>query len=634
MLKKIALSGVGLVLLASPLATSADLLSDLQAQIQALLAQVAALQQQDQGDTDDYGTGVTPTGIFCPDLSKTMQKGARDATTGGQVSELQAFLTSYYDLDENIVVGGYFGNLTHKYVVQFQTEHGLPAFGIVGSLTRAKIASVCGGIQTSITSFIATPQSGQAPLEVSFRSNIGGVIHFGDGTSGTMDEAATGNSGPAPFTAYHTYTASGTYTATLQTGSNSLTQPIVVSAQIGNISCTLDGITKSHNESHTFYSSRTAISCSSIAQARTCQNGSFGGSSSYKYATCTPAAAVSCTLDNATLRSGESRTFYLDRTGVPSCDPISQTRTCENGVLAGNTEHRYAACTSLGVRLVFIGDSYSDPNGAGAERTGYSYGTWPNILATVHPYFQNRATWNFAHSGYATDETLRQFGEGNLDGIQSTPGSTYFFSWVGASDTLAFGRTAEATYERIKEIWQKAHALGFKVIAFTQGDTCPGLYSQAVIDQNNALSTLIRNDPTKYEFLVDYSRVLPHPCTDFGRLFFADNIHPNVYGNTLIAAEVAQALGVRDYLDTSMRLFIQAVPSTLKYGESSTIVWFSAHASWCEMKGPRASGSALGGAIPVSGFSTPDGQVATYTLTCGQSNGTTQTANATILLHD
>src|SRR3989344_2614528 len=71
--------------------------------------------------------------------------GARDASTGGQVSELQTFLTDYYNLDENIVVGGYFGNLTHKYVVRFQTEQGLPAFGIAGSLTRAKIAGVCGG---------------------------------------------------------------------------------------------------------------------------------------------------------------------------------------------------------------------------------------------------------------------------------------------------------------------------------------------------------------------------------------------------------------------------------------------------------------------------------------------------------
>ncbi|HEY4516640.1 MAG TPA: peptidoglycan-binding domain-containing protein, partial [Candidatus Paceibacterota bacterium] len=156
MLKKIAFAGAGLALLASPLISSADTLSDLQAQIQALMAQIAALQGQTQPvapntpfsvppqQPDDYGTGVTAPN-YCPKLSITMQRGARDATAGSQVSELQAFLTSYYNLDENIVVGGYFGNLTHKYVVRFQTEQGLPTFGIAGSLTRAKIAQVCGG---------------------------------------------------------------------------------------------------------------------------------------------------------------------------------------------------------------------------------------------------------------------------------------------------------------------------------------------------------------------------------------------------------------------------------------------------------------------------------------------------------
>src|SRR3989344_3804881 len=155
MLKKIAFAGLGVALLASPLLASADTLSDLQAQVQALLSQIAALQAQVKPATptpssvppqqpDDYGTGVT-VGNYCPKLSITMQRGSRDATTGGQVSELQTFLTDYYNLDENIVVGGYFGNLTHKYVVRFQTEQGLPTLGIAGSLTRAKIAQGCGG---------------------------------------------------------------------------------------------------------------------------------------------------------------------------------------------------------------------------------------------------------------------------------------------------------------------------------------------------------------------------------------------------------------------------------------------------------------------------------------------------------
>ncbi len=139
----------------SPALVSAATLEDLQAQIQALLSQITALQGQIQPVTptsvspdqpDDYGTGATQGGTYCPKLSITLQKGSRDASTDGQVSELQTFLTDYYDLDENIVVGGYFGKLTQKYVIEFQNQHGLPAFGIAGSLTRAKIANMCGGV--------------------------------------------------------------------------------------------------------------------------------------------------------------------------------------------------------------------------------------------------------------------------------------------------------------------------------------------------------------------------------------------------------------------------------------------------------------------------------------------------------
>src|SRR3989344_856916 len=143
-----------LLLLVSPLFVSAQTVDELQAQIQALLARIAALQGQTSGtstppqpphpgNSDDY---PTPTPIqSCPNLSITMQRGSRDATKGGQVTELQVFLANRFDLDEEDVVSGYFGKLTQQYVTRFQNQYGLPAFGIAGSLTRAKIAEVCGG---------------------------------------------------------------------------------------------------------------------------------------------------------------------------------------------------------------------------------------------------------------------------------------------------------------------------------------------------------------------------------------------------------------------------------------------------------------------------------------------------------
>jgi hypothetical protein len=69
----------------------------------------------------------------------------RDASTNptGQVSELQSFLEDYFNLDEGTLVAGVFGRKTQNYLIQFQKKHGLPAFGVAGTLTRAKIAEVC-----------------------------------------------------------------------------------------------------------------------------------------------------------------------------------------------------------------------------------------------------------------------------------------------------------------------------------------------------------------------------------------------------------------------------------------------------------------------------------------------------------
>ncbi len=121
------------------------------------------------GPTDDYGTdGTSTSGVYCPRLISTMQRGARDATTGGQVTELQLFLSDYFNLNEEDIATGFFGRLTQSYVVKFQQEKGLPSFGIVGSLTRAKIAEWCGKGQTGTTGTTPTTPNtnptGTSPL--------------------------------------------------------------------------------------------------------------------------------------------------------------------------------------------------------------------------------------------------------------------------------------------------------------------------------------------------------------------------------------------------------------------------------------------------------------------------------------
>ena len=179
MLKNIASFFVGLSIVIAPAVSSADLLSDLQAQVQSLLAQIASLQAQQQGQgtvppptSDDYP--VSAQAGACPNLTVTMQRGARDAATGGQVSELQLFLANRFDLNDDDVVTGYFGATTERYVQRFQQENGLPAYGIVGSLTRAAIARACSGRADGPTSDAQSRStiSDTSPLRTSITSHI------------------------------------------------------------------------------------------------------------------------------------------------------------------------------------------------------------------------------------------------------------------------------------------------------------------------------------------------------------------------------------------------------------------------------------------------------------------------------
>jgi peptidoglycan hydrolase-like protein with peptidoglycan-binding domain len=82
----------------------------------------------------------------CPRLTSTFSRGigrTTDATTGGQVSELQRFLAGYSGLDTTNAVTGTFGPLTQRTVHRFQKEQGMPTTGSVGPMTRARIHALC-----------------------------------------------------------------------------------------------------------------------------------------------------------------------------------------------------------------------------------------------------------------------------------------------------------------------------------------------------------------------------------------------------------------------------------------------------------------------------------------------------------
>jgi peptidoglycan hydrolase-like protein with peptidoglycan-binding domain len=151
MKSKIATIGLSLALGLSMVAPASALtVAELQAQINALMAQLAALQG------GSASAGVT----FTSDLTV--------GSTGAQVSALQQVLVSngYLVMPAGVAMG-YFGSLTKAAVMKWQAAVGLPATGFFGPMSRAKLNGSAGatgtvpgttiGGSTSVGGVITTP---------------------------------------------------------------------------------------------------------------------------------------------------------------------------------------------------------------------------------------------------------------------------------------------------------------------------------------------------------------------------------------------------------------------------------------------------------------------------------------------
>src|SRR3990167_2541255 len=122
----------------APGLASADTASDLQAQINSLLATIQALQAQLAATTGSSSTGYT----FNTNLTI--------GSTGADVMNLQKVLNM--SADTQVASSGvgspgnetsYFGALTRAAVIKFQNKYGItPAVGYVGPITRAKLNSM------------------------------------------------------------------------------------------------------------------------------------------------------------------------------------------------------------------------------------------------------------------------------------------------------------------------------------------------------------------------------------------------------------------------------------------------------------------------------------------------------------
>lgn len=119
----------------------ADVLSDLQAQITSLLAQIAALQ------------GGSSVGGSCTTFTQNLSVGS----TGGEVMAVQKFLNTHGAVIATTGAGSpgnessSFGPKTKAAVTKFQSANGVSPVGIWGPMTRAKANSMCAGTTPGTT---------------------------------------------------------------------------------------------------------------------------------------------------------------------------------------------------------------------------------------------------------------------------------------------------------------------------------------------------------------------------------------------------------------------------------------------------------------------------------------------------
>jgi hypothetical protein len=337
----------------------------------ALLFVPVLLQAQDTG---------TDVPIFCPTLSQTLQFSSRDATTGGQVSQLQHFLSDYYDLNPDTYITGYFGRLTRTNVQKFQCDtmnicsgdEASTGWGVVGPRTRAAIAAHC-GIQSTTTSTPPTnpppanppptqpPQNSPAPtcsLSVTPASMTAGqpallIWYSQNATAGTISSiGSVGVSGSQSVSPAQSTTFTATFTGSGGTAQCSTT--LTVTTATTNASCTWNGQTIASGSSVTAYQSSSVPNGSQcISETRTCSNGTLSGS--FTNATCTVAAAPApvCTADPT---SPQTQTL-----ACPTGQTGAITQTRNSSCAAGATSPTWGAWTTTG-------NTHASPLSSGCRR--------------------------------------------------------------------------------------------------------------------------------------------------------------------------------------------------------------------------------------------------------------------------
>lgn len=405
--------------------TNAQSSTSLQAELNALLAQLAALQAQLQTTTGTSNPGPSTPGVSgqCPSLYRALRQGV----SGSDVTALQVFLAADGSIYPEKNVSGYFGALTQAAVQRLQLRHNLvtsgspdtTGFGAVGPATRNLIATLCanGGTTPSVPSsgcmldgrnvengktgdfysVSSAPSGGTCATFQQIRQCINGTFSGNPsyryatcGVSPTSPGACTFNGvvmANGESRAFYRQEAVGTgqtcqgSTRTCVNGtvggSNEYPYPSC-GVTNGPVSCNVDGVIIQDGQSVGFYKQNKVLfgqSCAAFQGTRTCQGGILSGDSSYRYSSCSVAGAESCTVTvgttTTTVAHGASRSFWsIDSVAyTSSCDAVKLSRTCNDGILSGSSAYKYPTCKVIAEKTCEI-DGITVTGGT--KRTFYS----------------------------------------------------------------------------------------------------------------------------------------------------------------------------------------------------------------------------------------------------------------------
>ncbi len=213
----------------------ADTVSDLRAQLKAVLDRIALLQseltQLEQGGSND---------TECLSINSNLRPGMQST----EVQKLQIFLAKDPTVYPEGITSGYYGALTQKAVQRWQTKYGIVNFGTpyttgygaVGPKTRKAMQESCSNTivapgANNVIDFAFTTPSGTAPYTATVKlitlesACMSYKIDWGDNTESTIYNASSSVScgeGSTTRTLIHTYNNQGNYKATLYAGKGPL----------------------------------------------------------------------------------------------------------------------------------------------------------------------------------------------------------------------------------------------------------------------------------------------------------------------------------------------------------------------------------------------------------------------------